>query len=137
MIKREDLKKGDQILMVPNSDYTRDTSINKVEIVSIGQKFITVAVKWDDGQYGITHKFYNDDRMSEKDYPSRRLFLGTEEEYEEAKKLEKKARELYNEITKTPFRDIGYEKLLAIKTIIEADSVDDALAIMHCVRLPR
>lgn len=137
MIKREDLKKGDQILMVPNSDYTRDTSISKVEVVGIGPKFITVAVKWDDGQYGINHKFHNDDRMSEKDYSSRRLFLGTEEEYEENKKLEKEAKELYYKITKTPFIDIGYDKLKAIHTIINSDSLDNALAEMHCVKLPR
>lgn len=137
MIKRESLKKGDTVLVVPNSDYTRDTSVSKVEITAIGPKYITVATKWDDGHYGIPSKFHNDDRMSEKDYSSRRLFLGTEEEYEESKKLEKEAKELYYEITKTPFRDIGYDKLKAIKTIIEADSVDEALAEMHCVRLPR
>ena len=137
MIKKEDLKKGDMILIVPNSDYTRNTSVSKAEVIAIGSKFITVAVKWDDGHYGISSKFYNDDRMSEKDYSSRRLFLGTEEEYEESKKLEKKARELYYEINETSFRDIGYDKLKAIKTIIEADSLDNALAKMHCVRLPQ
>ena len=137
MIKRENLKKGDTVLIVPNSDYTRDTSISKVEVTAIGPKFITVATKWDDGHYGISSKFYNDDRMSEKDYSSRRLFLGTEEEYEETKKLEKIAKELYYEINSSLNRNLPYEKLLAIKTIIEADSLDDALAIMHCVRLPR
>lgn len=137
MIKRENLKKGDTVLVVPNSDYTRDTSVSKVEITAIGPKYITVATKWDDGHYGLPSKFHNDDRMSEKDYSSRRLFLGTQEEYEEFKNTEKKAKELYYEITKTPFKDIGYDKLLAIKTIIEADSVDEALATMHCVRLPQ
>lgn len=137
MIKRENLKKGDTVLIVPNSDYTRDTSISKVEITAIGPKFITVAVKWDDGSYGNSYKFYNDDRMSEKDYASRRLFLGTEEEYEEFKKKEKEARELYREIERKFHRNLPYEKLLAIKTIIEADSLDNALAEMHCVRLPR
>ena len=137
MIKRENLKKGDIILIVPNSDYTRDTSISKVEITAIGPKFITVAVKWDDGRYGNSSKFYNDDRMSEKDYSSRRLFLGTQEEYEKKKKKEKEARELYREIERKFDRNLPYEKLLAIKTIIEADSLDNALAEMHCVRLPR
>lgn len=99
MIKRENLKKGDPVLIVPNSDYTRDTSISKVEVTAIGPKFITVATKWDDGHYGITSKFYNDDRMCEKDYSSRRLFLGTEEEYEEFKTTEKKVKELYKEYT--------------------------------------
>lgn len=131
MIKKEDLKKGDMILIVPDSDYTRDTSVTKAEVIAIGSKFITVAVKWDDGHYGISSKFYNDDRMSEKDYSSRRLFLGTEEEYEESKKLEKKARELYYEINKTSFRDIGYDKLKAIKTIIEADDLYDAICHLY------
>lgn len=127
MIKRENLKKGDTVLIVPDSDYTRDTSISKVEITAIGPKYITVAVKWDDGRYGIPSKFYNDDRMSEKDYSSRRLFLGTQEEYEEFKNTEKKAKELYYEITKTPFRDIGYDKLKAIKVIIDSDDLYEAI----------
>ena len=127
MIKREKLKKGDTVLIVPNSDYTRDTSINKVEITAIGPKYITVAVKWDDGRYGIPSKFYNDDRMSEKDYSSRRLFLGTQEEYEEFKNTEKKAKELYYEITKTPFRDIGYDKLKAIKAIVDSDDLHETI----------
>lgn len=137
MIKRENLKKGDPVLIVPNSDYTRDNSISKVEVTAIGPKFITVATKWDDGHYGISYKFHNDDRMCEKDYLSRRLFLGTEEEYEEFKTTEKKVKELYYEINNSLNRNLPYEKLLAIKTIIEADSLDDALATMHCVRLPR
>lgn len=137
MIKRENLKKGDPVLIVPNSDYTRDNSISKVEVTAIGPKFITVATKWDDGHYGISYKFHNDDRMCEKDYSSRRLFLGTEEEYEEFKTTEKKVKELYYEINNSLNRNLPYEKLLAIKTIIEADSLDDALATMHCVRLPR
>ena len=127
MIKREKLKKGDTVLIVPNSDYTRDTSISKVEVTAIGPKFITVALKWDDGHYGFPSKFHNDDRMTEKDYASRRLFLGTEEEYEESKKLEQKAKELYYEITKTPFRDIGYDKLKAIKAIIDSDDLHEAI----------
>ena len=127
MIKRENLKKGDTVLIVPNSDYTRDTSVNKVEITAIGPKYITVATKWDDGHYGITTKFHNDDRMCEKDYSSRRLFLGTEEEYEETKKLEKKARELYYDITRTSFRDIGYDKLKAIKAIIDSDDLYETI----------
>lgn len=127
MIKRENLKKGDTVLIVPNSDYTRDTSVSKVEITAIGPRFITVAVKWDDGHYGIPSKFYNDDRMSEKDYSSRRLFLGTQEEYEEFKNTEKKAKELYYEITKTPFRDIGYDKLKAIKAIVDSDDLHETI----------
>ena len=131
MIKRENLKKGDTVLIVPNSDYTRDTSVSKVEITAIGPKFITVATKWDDGHYGITSKFHNDDRMCEKDYSSRRLFLGTQEEYEEFKNTEKKAKELYYEITKTPFRDIGYDKLKAIKAIVDSDDLYETICQLY------
>jgi hypothetical protein len=130
MIKREDLKKGDTVLIVPNSDYTRDNFVHPVEVVGIGPKYISVATKWCDGTYLPTEKFYNDDRMFEKDYSSRRLFHGTEEEYEEFKVMEKKAKELYYEIEKKFNRNLPYEKLSAIKTIIEADSLDDALAKM-------
>lgn len=130
MIKRENLKKGDTVLVVPNSDYTRDTSVSKVEITAIGPKYITVATKWDDG-YGSPSKFYNDDRMSEKDYSSRRLFLGTQEEYEEFKNTEKKAKELYYEITKTPFKDIGYDKLKAIKAIVESDDLYETICHLY------
>jgi hypothetical protein len=130
MIKRENLKKGDTVLIVPNSDYTRDNFVHPVEVVGIGPKYISVATKWCDGTYLPTEKFYNDDRMFEKDYSSRRLFLGTEEEYEEFKVMEKKAKELYYEIEKKFNRNLPYEKLSAIKTIIEADSLDDALAKM-------
>ena len=137
MIKREDLKKGDTVLIVPNSDYTRDNFIHPVEVISIGPKYISVATKWNDGTYFPAEKFYNDDRMSEKDYSTRRLFLGTQEEYEEFKKKEKESRELYREIERKFDRNLPYEKLLAIKTIIEADTLDDALAEMHCVRLPK
>lgn len=131
MIKRENLKKGDTVLIVPNSDYTRDNSVSKVEIASIGPKFITVATKWDDGHYGISTKFHNDDRMCEKDYSSRRLFLGTQEEYEEFKNTEKKAKELYYEITKTPFSGIGYDKLKAIKAIVDSDDLYETICQLY------
>ena len=137
MIKRKDLKKGDTVLIVPNSDYTRDNFIHPVEVVGIGTKYISVATKWNDGTYFSAGKFYNDERMFEKDYSSRRLFLGTPEEYEEFKTMEKKSNELYCKIESKFDRNLPYEKLLAINTIIDADSFDDALAKMHCVRLPK
>lgn len=137
MIKRENLKKGDMVLIVPNSDYSRYDFITHAKVVSIGPKYISVATKRGDDDYFPPDKFNNDERMYEKDYSSRRLFLGTEEEYEKYKNEEKKSKELYFELERKFSRDLGYEKLLAIKTIIEADSLDEALAEMHCVRLPR
>ena len=131
MIKRENLKKGDPVLIVPNTDYTRDPSVSQVEVISIGSKFITVGVKWDDGHYSISSKFYNDEHMTEKDYSSRRLFLGTQEEYEEFKNTEKKTKELYFELERKFSRNLGYEKLKAIKTIIEADDLYDAICHLY------
>lgn len=137
MIKRENLKKGDTVLIIPDPDYTRDNFIHPAEVVGIGPKYISVATKWVDGSYLPAEKFYNSERMCEKDYSYRRLFLGTEEEYEEFKKQEKEAKELYYKIERKIGRNLPYEKLSAINTIIEADSLDDALAEMHCVRLPK
>lgn len=131
MIKRENLKKGDTVLIVPNTDYTRDTSVSQVEVISIGPKFITVAVKRDGGDYSISNKFYNNEHMTEKDYISRRLFLGTQEEYEDFKNTEKKAKELYLELERKFSRNLGYDKLKAIKTIIEADDLYDAICHLY------
>lgn len=131
MIKRENLKKGDMILIVPNSDYTRDESTYTAEVVSIGPKYISVATKWSDGTRFPAEKFNNDERMFEKDYSSRRLFLGTQEEYDVFKNTYKKAKELYYEIEKKFSRNLEYEKLLAIKTIIEADDLYDAICQLY------
>ena len=131
MIKRKDLKKGDTVLIVPNSDYTRDNFIHPVEVVGIGTKYISVATKWNDGTYFSAGKFYNDERMSEKDYSSRRLFLGTEEEYEEFKATEKKAKELYYKIERKFDRNLPYEKLLAIKAIIESDDLYETICHLY------
>lgn len=127
MIKRENLKKGDQILIVPNSDYTRDNFIHPVEVVGIGPKYISVATKWYDGTYLSAEKFYNDKNMFEKDYSSRKLFLGTQEEYEEFKNTEKMAKELYYELDRKFDRNLGYEKLKVIKAIIESDDLEKTL----------
>lgn len=131
MIKREDLKKGDTVLIVPNRDYTRDDFIHPVDVVGIGPKYISVATKWCDGTYLPAEKFYNDDRMSEKDYSSRRLFLGTKEEYEEFKVMEKKAKELYYQLERKFDRNLPYEKLKAIKTIIDSDDLYDAICHLY------
>jgi hypothetical protein len=81
MIKREELKKGDRVLIVPNSRYTRDTSYYNAQITAVGPKFITVAYMYGDNELGRTVKFDNNEWMCEKDYANNRLFLGTEDEY--------------------------------------------------------
>lgn len=137
MIKREDLKKGDQILIVPNSDFTRDNTVYPVEVVSIGPKYISVSTKWEDGTYFPPEKFNNDERMFEKDYSSRRLFLGTKEEYKEFKSTEKQAKELYFELERKFSRNLGYEKLKAIKAIIDSDDLYETICHLYVEQTSR
>lgn len=68
MIKREDLKKGDMVLVVPNSDFTRNEFASPARVVSIGPKYISVATRWDEDNYFPPDKFNNDKNMFEKDY---------------------------------------------------------------------
>jgi hypothetical protein len=75
--------------------------------------------------------------MGLKDWGQWKLFLGTKEEYQQELENQKKCSSLCREISNKLNLDLGYEKLSAINTIIEADSLDYALAEMHCVRLPR
>lgn len=138
MIKREDLKKGDHVLEIASSYSPRD--INKVSelvVVTIGPKYIGCQHIHDGETYGQVQKYNNDERMCMKDWGQWRLFLGTKEEYLQEIENQKKCKELYHEIDNMLYAGLGYEKLVAIKAIIESDSVDDALAKMHCVRLPK
>lgn len=121
MIKRENLKKGDIVMVVPNNHYTRDTSTSKAVITAIGFKYITVATIFNNGSLGRENKFNNDDRMCLKDYSSQKLFLGTEEEYEAFLKEAAMAKEIYNEIEHLITPGLGYEKLSKIKSIINGD----------------
>lgn len=138
MIKREDLKKGDHVLEIASSYCSRDIDkTSELVVVSIGSKYIGCQHVYDGEALGPIRKYNNDERMGLKDWCQWKLFLGTKEEYQQELENQKKCSDLYHEISNKLHKDIGYEKLSAIKTIIEADSVDDALAIMHCVRLPR
>ena len=138
MIKREELKKGDHVLEIASSYCSRDSDkISELVVVSIGSKYIGCQHVYDGEALGPIRKYNNDERMGLKDWGQWKLFLGTKEEYQQELENQKKCSDLYYEINNKLHRDLGYEKLLAIKTIIEADSLDDALAIMHCVRLPR
>lgn len=138
MIKREDLKKGDHVLEITSSYSSRDIDkISELVVVSIGSKYIVCQYVYDGEAFGAIRKYSNDERMGLKDWSQWKLFLGTKEEYLQKLEERKKCNDLYYEIDQMFHRDLGYEKLSAIKTIIEADSLDDALAKMHCVRLPK
>ena len=139
MIKRENLKKGDHVLEVGSFYSQRDSDhITELVVVSIGSKYIGCQQVYSDGEVGGSVKKYsNDERMGLKDWGQWKLFLGTKEEYQQELENQKKCSRLCREISNKLNHVLGYEKLLAIKTIIEADGLDDALAEMHCVRLPK
>ena len=138
MIKREDLKKGDHVLEVASFYSQRDSvHITELVVVSIGPKYIGCQYVYDGEALGSIRKYNNDERMGMKDWSQWKLFLGTKEEYQQELENQKKCSGLYCEISNKLNRDLEYEKLSAIKTIIEANSLDDALAKMHCVRLPK
>ena len=138
MIKREKLKKGDHVLEITSSYSSRDIDkINELVVVSIGSKYISCQHVYDGEAFGPIRKYNNDERMGLKDWGQWKLFLGTKDEYLQEIENQKKCTELYREINNKLHSSLGYEKLLAIKTIIEADSLDNALAKMHCVRLPK
>lgn len=120
MIKREELKKGDKVLIVPNSNYTRDTSVVDGQVISIGPKYISVGRLWDDGDVGRASKYNNDERMNLKDFGTNKLFLGTREEYQKYKEHEKETLALVREISPKIGVSLGYEKLSQIKAIIDS-----------------
>lgn len=138
MIKRENLKKGDHVLQVATSYAPRDTNhATEMIVVSIGSKYIGCQAIYNGEPFGQVKKYHNDEYMGMTEWSQWKLFLGTKEEYLQEVENRKKCNELRREVDRKIGSVLDYEKLLAIKTIIEADSVDDALAKMHCVRLPK
>lgn len=131
MIKREELKKGDRVLIIPNSNYTRIKSYYEGQVTGIGPKFITVAYIYYGGELGQTIKFNNDDKMAEKDYSNTQLFLGTEEEYLEYKQQVNEAKEIWRDIDHNISYTLGLEKLKAIKAIIESDDLYETICQLY------
>ena len=127
MKDRSELKKGDIVLDVPNDIYSRDTSIYDMQVVSIGPKYITAATIWKDGSLSGGQKYNNDEWMCLKEWASRKLFLGTREEYEVSKKEEAEAREICRETINKIGYSIGLEKLRLIKNIVETDDLRETL----------
>lgn len=131
MIKREELKKGDRVLIVPNFHYTRDTAYYNAQVTAVGPKFITVAYLYDDNELGRTIKFHNDERMCEKDYSSNQLFLGTEDEYMTTLLLEQEAKDISRDLDHKIDYHLGVEKLKAIKAIVESDDLYEAICQLY------
>ena len=108
MIKREDLKKGDHVLEIASSYSPRDINkISELVVVTIGPKYIGCQHIHDGETYGQVQKYNNDERMSMKDWGQ--------------------WKELYHEIDNMLYAGLGYEKLVAIKTIIESDDLEKTL----------
>ena len=89
MIALEGLKKGDHVLVVSNDwlSSSRDSErCTEVVVTSLGKKYIGVqSIQLDGTLSGRTEKFYNDERCGRVDWGQWRLFLGTKEEWLEAK----------------------------------------------------
>jgi hypothetical protein len=128
MIKREDLKKGDHVLEIASSYSPRDIDkISELVVVTIGPKYIGCQHIHDGEAYGQVQKYNNDERMGMKDWSQWKLFLGTKDEYLQEIETQKKCNELCREIDRRLYAGLGYEKLVAIKTIIESDDLKKTL----------
>lgn len=131
MIKLEELKKGDHVLVVASDWFNSRDSENCTEVVvtSLGKKYIGVqAIRPDGTLYeGRTEKYYNDERCGRVDWGQWRLFLGTKEEWLFAKEQAKVTRELYREVHSKLCEGLGYDKLNAISTIIKADNAESGV----------
>lgn len=128
MIKREDLKKGDHVLEIASSYSPRDIDkISELVVVTIGPKYIGCQHIHDGEAYGQVQKYNNDERMGMKDWGQWKLFLGTKEEYLQEIENQKKCNELYRDIDNKLYAGLGYEKLVAIKTIIDADNAESGV----------
>lgn len=124
MIKIENLKKGDRGLEISTSFAPRDQKyIRNMVVVSIGSKYITCQpYDTKTGEpYGGKVKFNNDDRLQQKDWAQWKLFLGTEKELQQDRDNYQKCMELYRDILTKFNRDLRYEKLSAIKAIIDSE----------------
>jgi hypothetical protein len=121
MIKLEELKKGDHVLVVANDwlDYRDSEKCTEVVVTSLGRRYIGVQEILADGTpYGRTEKYYNDERCARVDWGHWRLFLGTKEEWLKARELAKTTRDIYREVYPKICEGLGYEKLKAIRDII-------------------
>lgn len=135
MIKREELKKGDLVMVVSNSSSTRITE-DECRVLSIGPKFITVARIYNGGEtHGVPMKFHNDEQMFEKDCLSRKLFLGNYEAWRQYKQEKDECTNLYRELERKLSVELGLDKLKTIKAIIDGESVHDTICEIYLNQL--
>lgn len=120
MIKRESLKKGDPVLIVPNSFYTKETIVSEGIVKSIGPRYVTVESLYNGKPCGRIGKYYNDENLSMKDFGHCKLFLGTREEYEQSKAEEQECKEIYKRICTLVNPGLGLAKLREIERIVNS-----------------
>ncbi len=131
MIDRKQLKKGDHVLMITNiclSNIPVRPTFLKLVVISTGTKYIACQNIDDNGKvYGSVKKFYNNEQLSMLNRSAARLFLGTEEELNNHFENEKQCGQLFNEIMCSISKELGFNKLKAIKAIIDSDNLENTL----------
>ena len=85
---------------------------------SVGRKYVKVRQTIDGEPIGNVLNF-DIETLSDKEWSHRKLFLGTVEELVEARKQASMAKELANYISAKVSKNLPYEKLKAIKDIID------------------
>ena len=128
MIDRTTIKKGDRILQVPKNAGDNRNKPVQVQVASVGKKYITVQEIVGGEPFGPTMKFYNDEHAGMADWSGRRLFFGNLEEYQDWLADQKTAWDLYLKAQSKMWDGLGTRKLSAILKIIEAPTLEDALA---------
>ena len=126
MIERENLKKGDRVLVVGPGE-----ECERAVVVSIGKKYI--GVQWDDdeGPYGSVMRFKNDDYMEGKDWSARRTFLGTVEELKQARAEREAAMEAWEYIKRKLSQSMPPWKLIGMKAVMDSPTLEEAERKVH------
>lgn len=124
-----ELKKGDIVTMIYGYVGSEDLRNGPTTVIvdSVGRKYVKVRQTIDGKPIGNVLNF-DIETLSDKEWSHRHLFLGTVEELVEARKQAAMANELANYISAKVSKSMPYEKLKAIKDIIDSPTLDAALA---------
>lgn len=133
MIERENLKKGDRVLVVGP-----DTECERAMVVSVGKKYIGVQLDDDEGPCGVVKglcgaviRFNNDEHMEEADWSARRLFLGTVEELKQARAEREAAMEAWKDIDCKLSQSMPPWKLIGMKAVMDSPTLEEAERKVH------
>ncbi len=125
-----ELEKGDVVTIIYGNVGSEDLRHQpKTAVVdSVGRKYIKVKYLLSDGSTCSNVCSFDIEFLSDKEWSQRHLFLGTIEELEVARKEFALTEELMDYISDKLSSYIPYEKLKAIKDIIDSPTLGDALA---------